>query len=235
MPAYNEGPRIGSVIEVVTRSGLFDAIIAVDDGSRDDTWEAICSYPVTGLRHRENRGKAAALQTGLNAIPGADAVAFIDADLLGITPEHLQDLLEPIRAHPDKLMTVAQFIRAHPGIDAVQNWFSILNGQRVLSRRFIDELPDLTPLRFGVEVFMTRYARDLGPGHTTVPWPGASHVLKETKYGLIPGFVERMRMYKEVLGTYWCRYPRWARERFDIREGRENIPQLSERETRGDD
>ncbi len=211
VPAHNEEPRIGTVLDTLVSSDLFDLVVVVDDGSTDDTWNEILARPVAGIRHPTNLGKAAALQSGLHRVPDSDAVAFIDADLLGLKTEHLESLLEPITENPTHLMTVAQFHRARAPVDAVQKWFSILNGQRVLSRRFLNLLPDITPLRFGIEVFMTRYARDLGPGHIQVPWRGVSHVMKEEKYGLLPGFARRLIMYKEVMAAYLGYYPRWAK------------------------
>ncbi len=211
VPAYNEEPRIGSVLDTILESGLFRTIVAVDDGSHDETWNEILARPVMGIRHPSNRGKAAALQTGIKHLPDFDAVAFIDADLTGLRTEHLADLLLPVLHDPRCLMTVAKLTRARAAVDVVQQYVSILNGQRVLARGFVDRLPDLSPVRFGVEVFLTRYARALGPGHTTVAWPGVSHVMKEEKYGLIPGFYHRLRMYYEVLHTYWIYYPNWAK------------------------
>ena len=37
IPAYNEGPRIKAVLDVVAAHPLIDEIIVVDDGSSDDT------------------------------------------------------------------------------------------------------------------------------------------------------------------------------------------------------
>ncbi len=212
VPAYNEAPRIGNVLRVLLQSELFDQVIAVDDGSRDQTPSVIRQYPVTFRAHKENRGKAAALQSGLECASKADIVAFIDADLTGLTVQHLRRLLQPLYDDDQALMSIAQFTRAHPGIDAVQKWFAILNGQRALHRSFIDQLPNLSPLRFGVEVFLTRYARDLGVTPTRVYWPGVSHIMKEQKYGLIPGFLGRLNMYKEVLSTFFVTYPRWSKK-----------------------
>ncbi len=210
VPAYNEAPRVGPVLEEILGSGLFETVVAVDDGSTDDTFNEILAHPVVPVRHPQNRGKGAALQSGLELVAGAPAVAFIDADLLGLGAEHLHDLLGPIARDPKNLMTVARLTGRRVRVNAAQRFFSILNGQRVLSRPFLDNLPDLSPLRFGVEVFMSRLARDLGPGEIAVPWRDVTHVMKEEKYGLFRGFAERMKMYSEVLATYYRHYPRWS-------------------------
>ncbi len=58
-------------------------IIAVDDGSTDATANILSSaaeLPITTIRHPSNRGKFAALKTGMTAARGACRV-FTDADL----------------------------------------------------------------------------------------------------------------------------------------------------------
>jgi len=93
IPAYNESQRLPSYLEAVR--GYFDEhyagdyeVIVVDDGSRDGTSDAIESlaadWPeLAVMRHPVNRGKGAAVRTGMLAGRGA-ALLFADAD--GATP-----------------------------------------------------------------------------------------------------------------------------------------------------
>lgn len=57
-------------------------VLVVDDGSRDGTAASVAGLPVNLLRHRENQGKGAALQTGFAwALQhGFTGVVTIDAD-----------------------------------------------------------------------------------------------------------------------------------------------------------
>ena len=81
IPTYNHGTRVAAVIEGARHLGL--PIIVVDDGSTDDTRErlAACSG-ITVLRHTRNRGKGAALVTGMRAAAAASAqwAITLDAD-----------------------------------------------------------------------------------------------------------------------------------------------------------
>jgi glycosyltransferase involved in cell wall biosynthesis len=82
MPAFNEAPAIEAAIQEVAASG-YRRIIVVDDGSDDDTYErARAMGGVIALRHMLNRGKGAAVKTGIEAAKmlGAAAVVTIDAD-----------------------------------------------------------------------------------------------------------------------------------------------------------
>jgi len=81
VPTYNEAQIIGSVIEEIQRAG-YSNIIVVDDGSDDDIGKKLESYHIQYLRHMINRGKGAAIKTGIEAakILGATAVITMDGD-----------------------------------------------------------------------------------------------------------------------------------------------------------
>ncbi len=202
IPAYCEAPRIAPVLRCVCESQIFSRIVVVDDGSTDETFAEARRFPVEVLRHDRNRGKGAALQTGLSRLTESDIVMFLDADLIGLTRAHLKSLIEPLVRNPELGMTIAQFVEGRLAVDLQQKWFAILNGQRALRREFIDLLPDISWTRFGIEVFLNRYAHDLSMPHSSVVWRAISHYLKEEKFGTGMGFYARMKMYKEAAATY---------------------------------
>ena len=79
IPAHDEAPRIGSVIEVA-RAHL--PVLVVDDGSSDGTAAVARAAGATVLEQRPNQGKGAALQAGFRRAlaDGADAILTLDAD-----------------------------------------------------------------------------------------------------------------------------------------------------------
>lgn len=86
IPAYNEAARIGPTVaacEAYCRSLPYGSeIIVVDDGSTDETAKAVTHVPserVRLIRHERNKGKGAAVRTGMNAAHG-DVRLFMDAD-----------------------------------------------------------------------------------------------------------------------------------------------------------
>lgn len=78
---YNEEPVIAQVLAGIKRSGKY-LIIVVDDGSTDSTYQAAKSQKVLVLRHILNRGKGAAIKTGIEAaiMLGATIVVTMDGD-----------------------------------------------------------------------------------------------------------------------------------------------------------
>jgi glycosyltransferase involved in cell wall biosynthesis len=77
IPAYNEEKGLPLVIEEY--ADKVDEIIVVDDGSSDRTFEVAKRYEVQVYKHETNRGKVAALRTGVEHATG-DVIIFTDAD-----------------------------------------------------------------------------------------------------------------------------------------------------------
>src|ERR1043166_7640698 len=98
VPAYQAAAAVGAVVAGV-RTDLPDATVyVVDDGSTDDTGAAAVAAGAIVLRHQRNRGKGAALASGMaRAIgDGAGMLATLDADGQH-SPQALPLLLEPLR------------------------------------------------------------------------------------------------------------------------------------------
>ena len=81
IPAYNEEKMIGKVIFDIKKEG-YKNIVVVDDGSEDKTADLAKKEGATVLRHILNRGKGAAVKTGLEYAKSkkADIVVTFDGD-----------------------------------------------------------------------------------------------------------------------------------------------------------
>lgn len=122
LPAYNEGPNLGSLLSGVHQSmataGLSYEVVLVDDGSSDGTMSVLqeCKqkYPLTVVQHKRNRGLAQTIRDGLleasRRAAEADVVVTMDADGTH-TPSVILKMIELIEGGAD--MVVAS--RFRPG------------------------------------------------------------------------------------------------------------------------
>jgi glycosyltransferase involved in cell wall biosynthesis len=99
VPAYNEGATVARVFERLAAVPLTLEVIAVDDGSSDDTGRLLDALAAQGKVHRVihhpvNRGKGAAIRSAIAAATG-DVMVVQDADL-EYDPADLPLLFAPI-------------------------------------------------------------------------------------------------------------------------------------------
>lgn len=80
VPFYNEEECVQFVLEEIVRCQPEAEVVAVDDGSKDRTWELMQKVDgVTPLRLTENRGQSGALFAGLTFASG-DILVMLDGD-----------------------------------------------------------------------------------------------------------------------------------------------------------
>lgn len=137
------------------------------------------------------------MQTGIESTD-ADIIAFIDADLIGLKPEHIENLIKPLINGPDLMMTVGKFSGGRVSTDLAQAIVPFISGQRVFRRKFLNGLPNLADAGFGVEVAITQHAKRSGFKVKEVLISEVSQVMKEEKLGVIQGFKARLKMYSDI-------------------------------------
>ncbi len=197
IPAFNEESRIGNVIDVVKHVDIINEIIVVDDGSIDMTYKVAMDKGVKVIRLKENKGKGAAIIAGINHTK-ADTILLLDADLIGLTPEHIISLIKPLQ-NKKYQMSYGLFSNGRFGTDLAQKIIPCLTGQRAVKKEIIEKIENLELTRYGIEVALTRYVRKNNIPSIQVLMKNMTHVTKEEKLGLIRGFSARVKMYWEVL------------------------------------
>lgn len=210
IPAYNEAVRLPKVLEPVLASSMVRNVVVVDDGSTDDTYAVATHYAETGLvqvvRLPFNRGKAAAVWQGITHVD-TSVVVLLDADLLGLLPQHVELLAHPV-AVGEADMTIGIFRKGRWVTDWSHRIAPEISGQRGLLTQRLLELPSPDGLGYGLEAFLNRWARQTGWRIQHVELHGVSHVTKEEKLGLMRAAFARMRMYWEVGKGCWQRIAR---------------------------
>lgn len=171
IPAKNEDDRIGATVAAALALPGVDLVVVVDDGSTDQTGRVARTAEYV-VRHSRNRGKAAAMESGAEAVRLFDGeesrhLLFLDADL-GETARAAAPLIEPVAAG-EVDMTIAAFVTrvklgghgfvvklAREGVERATGWTPVqpLNGQRCLTRAAFEAARPLAH-GFGVETGLT--------------------------------------------------------------------------------
>jgi len=176
IPARNEADRIQATVTAAARLPGVGLLVVIDDGSRDGTAAIARRAGAVVLRHVRNRGKAAAMQSGANAVGLVDQrerrdsprhLLFLDADLAESAAQ-AGPLAEPVLADQAD-MTIAIFaatvkLGGHglvvglsgAGIRRAAGWRPVqpLNGQRCLTRAAFEAARPLAR-GWGVETALT--------------------------------------------------------------------------------
>ncbi len=196
IPAYNEEQTIGKVIEAVKQVPFIAETIVVSDGSTDNTAEIARALGAKVVTLEQNLGKGGAMMVGINNTD-ADVVLFLDADLIGLQPLHVVDLLLPVLEGRAE-MTVGIFDHGRLATDLAQFIAPYLSGQRAVKSQLFRQISNLELTRYGVEVALTRFAKTAGISVVEVELRDMTHVMKEEKMGVVRGFMARLRMYWDI-------------------------------------
>jgi hypothetical protein len=196
IPAYNEERGIGDVLKAVTKSGLVAEVIVVSDGSTDKTVEIAKSYGVKVIEQVPNQGKAAAMVRGAKETD-AEIITFIDADLVGLTPDLVDQLIKPVLENRADT-TMGIFQGGKLSTDIAQTLFPFLTGQRAIRRDIWDKAKIRPDSKYGVEMHITKYIFKQHLRVENVILKGCTQLFKEQKGQAVSGFGRRLKMVFDV-------------------------------------
>ncbi len=159
MPVYNEAATIREILTRVRALPHAKEIIIVDDGSLDGTRDILRELAGGEVRvffHRQNRGKGAAVRTGVAHVRG-DVVVIQDADL-EYHPRDIPGLLGPIERGEADVVYGSRFLG---GPHRVLNfWHYVGNRLLTLLSNICTNL-NLTDMETGYKVFRAEVLRQL--------------------------------------------------------------------------
>lgn len=203
IPAYNEEKRIAQVVDIVSKHNLITETIVVSDGSEDDTALVAKRAGARVIELEENIGKGGAMKVGIEH-NSAEIILLLDADLIGLSEEHIYKLVNPIII--DEVdMTVGVFTEGRVATDLAQKITPFLSGQRGVKRQILQKISDLDVTRFGVEIALNKYAQENEVEVKEVILEDLTHVMKEEKFGVWKGFWARVRMYWDIIKTFFIK------------------------------
>ena len=200
--AYNEQAWLEVTLSSILSSGFPCEIIVVDDGSTDNTPQILKKFSdkVKVYTHTVNKGKGAAIATGLREASG-EIVIFCDAHLLGLGKQHLLGLVMPL-VYGNAQVVLGVDVPEKFSISLVRTVVPspILTGQRAYFKKdllpFIDEFETLG---YGIESFLfTKFPREKT---AVVLLPGLVHLHKQDTSTILSMAIGYLREAIEILDT----------------------------------
>lgn len=200
VPALNEEANIGNVLKVLLKSKDLDEVILVDDGSEDRTADIGEKMGVRVLRlpKKGGSGKGNAMKKGVESTD-ADIIVFFDADLIGLTTEHVSLVVRPVLENRAVMCVGARqrygglprfFIKIDPLL--------AIGGERAMRRFVFESIPERFIQGFAVETSLNHYCRKKKLKVLYPELKDLTVVIKEKKWGLLKGFKNRMKMFWQL-------------------------------------
>mgnify|MGYP006099416825 FL=1 len=191
IPAYNEEKTIHLILDKVLAveliKGLKKEIILVNDCSTDQTGAAIKNYieahPTVSFNYQEhetNKGKGAALHTGIKVASG-DYLIIQDADL-EYEPEEYNILLQPILDGHADVVYGSRFMGGKPHRNLFF-WHSLGNQFLTFLSNMFNNL-NLTDMETCYKLFRTEHIQSLK--------------LQETRFGFEPEVTAKTAKIKGI-------------------------------------
>ena len=205
IPAYNEGNTIHLILdkvrEVRLSGDIEKEVIIINDCSKDHTEESILSYkaahpelPIQYYKHEVNKGKGAALHTGIKKASG-EYLIIQDADV-EYDPQEYNILLQPVLDGFADVVYGSRFMGGNPH-RILFFWHTIGNKFLTFLSNMLTNL-NLTDMETCYKLFNTEMVQRLE--------------LKENRFGFEPEItakiarIPKVRIYEVGISYYGRTY-----------------------------
>jgi len=215
IPARNEATTIGDVVAAALACRHTREVVVVDDGSTDGTSDRALAAGAKVVRREVGTGsKANAMELGV-AATDAEAILFCDADCMGLTAAHLEDICRPY-LEGRAAMSVGWF--DYGMLNPLVRRLPPTSGERIVPRWVWDSVHPEKRTGYSIEIMLNEVIAE-GRLPTTVRiMAGVTHRTKRDKLGHRKGYRETWRMFWHLVGLPVRGVVRWRTCWFYLRE-----------------
>lgn len=200
IPARNESQTVGRVVVAASQAGRVDEVVVVDNNSSDDT-ASVARKAGARVITCADEGKGQAMATGVAAVD-AQIVVFLDADLIGLWPSHVDRLVDTV-IEGGKGMSCGLFDRGPVLNPIFLHALPILTGQRAVVRRIFDALDPKDIKGYKVEAALNSICAEEDIPVAAFVCNGLWHRTKEEKYDTAAeGFARKVGMLSVASWSY---------------------------------
>ena len=188
VPIYNEERTIKGVLDVLTSSKRIDNIIVVDGGSTDNTLSILNKYKIKKIKimkFKKPEGKGNAVKIATKKIKSG-IILFFDADLVGLTKEHVDKLLEPV-VDEGAAMVIGLRDKGNAIANMLMPYFPLTGGERAILASVFMQIRKCQLIEgWGLESVMNDYCKKKKLKIAKIKLYGMDHIgLQTKKYGLM--------------------------------------------------
>jgi glycosyltransferase involved in cell wall biosynthesis len=198
IPARNEEQTIATVVRTIKMSPLINQVMVISDGSSDATARLSREAGATVYEWEHSHGKGEAM---IHALQFTDApiIAFFDADLLGLTTQHIEQLVAPVLTG-ERILNVGLRDRGI-FVTALTFHLPLISGERVLQRSVIDGVPPPLCHGYTIESALNYYCRSRRLAYGAVKLPGLRIRKKYQKVNFMRAVLQYIRMFAQIAKT----------------------------------
>ena len=191
-------------------------VIVVDDGSTDDTASLAAAAGARVVRRKGSSGsKAHAMEAGVEAcgLRANDALLFVDADLLGLTVEHLDAICEPVI---DRRAAMSLGTFDYRWWNPLVLRFPPTTGERIVPRWVFDAIPPHKRDGYTIEIMINEVICEARLPTVARVMKGVTHRTKREKFGPVDGWKRTWRMFWDLWALWGM--VRWRAYWFYLRD-----------------
>jgi len=198
IPFYNEGRRLFSVLNEISKVSNLAEIICIDDASHEDSTVELreCFPKIRFFRLPKNMGKSGAVREGLKHST-SNLILLFDADLQNLDHKEIEKAIDAIQQTPDVDMLILRRVKA-PLIIRLLRGDVTVTGERILKKKDLEIILSGSVKGWQLESAINAWMHQRKKKVFWVPHSGIN-IHKPWKWGLLSGLKHDIRTLADMI------------------------------------